>query len=74
MTREIYMDDGTWARKGDKCLPASPLRHGTVLRRDNVTDSVWVKWDDGKIEAYLDHGINAELPNEKVSHAAPTTT
>ena len=68
VTREIYMDDGTWARLGDKCLPRSPLRHGLVIRRDTKRrDGVWVRWDgDTKDHLYLDHGIDAEeSPNEK---------
>ena len=63
VTRELYIDDGTWMRLGDKCLPRSPLRHGMVTRRDKTRrDGVWVIWDDGdKIERlYLDHGLDAE--------------
>ena len=61
VTRRLYMDDGTWSRGGDKCLPSSPLRHGAVLRRDTQRDDVvWVGWDDGTQRKYLDHGLEAE--------------
>lgn len=60
VTREIYMDDGTWRREGDKCLPG-PLKHGTVIDRvKNRSDAVLVRWDDGKEGIFLDHGINPE--------------
>lgn len=62
VTRELYMDDGTWARLGDKCLPHSPLMHGVVIERDRRrADGVWVRWDfDGSMSMYLDHGLDAE--------------
>jgi hypothetical protein len=60
VTREIYMDDGTWEQRGDKCLASSPLRHGTVLLDSQRKDSVWVKWDDGITKQYLNHGIDPE--------------
>lgn len=58
VTREVYMDDGTWARLGDKCLPQSPLRHGTVSGRAGKW--VKVKWDDGTKGVYLPHGLCGE--------------
>lgn len=62
VTREIYMDDGTWQRLGDKCLKNSPLRHGTVVKRSKRRpDEILVRWDDGEEKAYLDHGVNAEI-------------
>lgn len=61
VTREIYMDDGTWMREGDKCLALSPLRRGVVLRRDSERpDAIWVRWDDGEEHRYLDHGVDAD--------------
>ena len=62
VTRELYMDDGTWARLGDKCLPHSPRMHGVVMHRDpRRQDGVWVRWDfDGSMSMYLDHGLDAE--------------
>ena len=59
VTRELYLDDGTWMRCGDRCLAASPLRRGVVTRRDTERrDGVWVKWDgEANERRYLDHGI-----------------
>lgn len=67
VTRERYMDDGTWARLGDKCLKNSPLMHGVVMRRDpRRQDGVWVRWDfDGSMSMYLDHGLDAEKAHLK---------
>ena len=56
VSRPVFLDDGTWARKGDKCLAKSPLRHGTALCCEG--NLVVVKWDDGKEERYFPHGIN----------------
>ena len=68
VTRELYLDDGTWEKLGDKCLPQSPLRHGLVTRRDAMwSDGIWVLWDDATNERmYLDHGVD-----EEVAGAAP---
>lgn len=35
VTREMFMDDGTWTREGDRCLGQSPLKHGEVVE---ITD------------------------------------
>ena len=64
--REIYMDDGTWMKSGDNCLPG-PLKHGTIINK------IWnyicyryeylVKWDNEYNESeswVLAHGINKE--------------
>ena len=60
------MDDGTWRREGDACLPRSPLRHGEVLRRSTVRDDeVVVRFDDGEERRYLDHGLQEELISPK---------
>jgi hypothetical protein len=62
VTRRVFLDDGTWNAEGDKCLAASPLKHGTVLKRDH--SGVWVRWDDNSVSVYLNHGIEPELvPN-----------
>ena len=62
VTRQIWLDDGTWRRLGDDCLQDSPLKHGTIIEfcplRD---DALWVKWDDGEIQRYLDHGVDKEM-------------
>ena len=65
VVRPVYLDDGTWMTHGDKCLPNSPLKHGRVIRRlDDVCGGlVLVRWDDGKEERFLDHGIDPELTN-----------
>lgn len=63
VTREVFADDGTWAREGDECLKRSPLRHGTVVARHRSRRR-WqfsVRWDDGSVgSGYLIHGIDAE--------------
>lgn len=56
VNREIFLDDGTWARKGDSCLAKSPLKHGTALRCEGQL--VVVRWDDGQEQSYFPHGIN----------------
>lgn len=64
VARQVYLDDGTWNREGDKCLPASPLRHGVVVSRSlDRDDACLVKFDDGTIRSYLDHGLNEEVAN-----------
>jgi hypothetical protein len=62
VSREIYLDDGTWNELGDVCLP-SPLKYGTVSHKE------WdccghryifsVKWNSGKEQhSLLAHGLN----------------
>lgn len=68
VTRELFMDDGTWWREGDKCLPHSPLRHGVVIKSYRkkggldgvkwIDDVIDVLWDDGEVKTYLHHGVN----------------
>lgn len=62
VTRQIYLDDGTWSRRGDVCLKDSPLRHGTVFERSlRRNDEVIVIWDNStERKYYLDHGLDAE--------------
>lgn len=76
VSREVFMDDGTWARKGDKCLPDSPLRFGRVVRvaprglvrgvggaPDFHSDELMyhVEWEDGyRPGSYFGHGLNNE--------------
>ena len=61
VTRKTYSDDGTWAREGDDCLADSPLRHGIVIARSTERDDeLSVRWDDGMVSRYLDHGVDAE--------------
>lgn len=61
VTRMTVMDDGTWDRLGDKCLAKSPLRHGTVVKRAiGRNDEILVKFDDGKLQRFLDHGLQEE--------------
>lgn len=61
VTRPICLDDGTWTREGDVCLPGS-LRHGTVELREKYGDEMLfhVLWDDGTRGRYFWHGIDAE--------------
>lgn len=61
VTRPFYMDNGVWAKEGDKCLANSPLRHGTVIGRSvDRDDEVVVRWDSGETRFYLDHGLRRE--------------
>ena len=74
VTRQVVMDDGTWQRQGDKCLARSALKHGEVFKRsERRSDEIIVRWDDGTERAYLDHGVQEELPhtrpNVEISHA-----
>jgi len=71
VSREVYMDDGTWAREGDQCLPRSPLRFGTIISVE--VEGYWrysdnrgwsnilmyrVAWDDGhRSGRYFEHGV-----------------
>ena len=65
VTREIYLDDGTWAREGDACFPG-PLKHGVIIAKDwNHADHRYefsVRWDDGSESRVLAHGIDREVP------------
>lgn len=69
VTRELFMDDGTWSREGDACLDRSPLRHGEVVRSYGEPDTGYganpelyeVRWDDGTTrQGYLPHGLEFE--------------
>ena len=67
VTRMLFLDDGTWNRFGDECLKYSPLRTGTVIKIFDKqspyggTDHLFkVKWDDGKIGNYFQHGIDLQ--------------
>ena len=74
VTREQFMDDGTWVLHGDRCLARSPLRHGSVTRvyREprHRRGALWlgpypelyeVAWDDGTtLPGYLPHGLDPE--------------
>jgi hypothetical protein len=61
VTRLVFMDDGTWDRKGDDCLSKSPLRHGVVTHRSrDRTDAVYVRFDDGETKCYLDNGLDPD--------------
>jgi len=61
VTRQVYLDDGTWNREGDKCLSSSPRKHGVVaFRAVHRDDEVFVRFDDGELRVYLDHGLDAE--------------
>lgn len=59
VTRPIFLDDGTWMREGDACLPRSPLRRGLVIKahREEIT----VRWDDGREQVLLSHGADREI-------------
>lgn len=59
VSRELFMDDGTWIKRGDTCLKESPLRFGNVLYRSSRrNDEIFVQWDDGGDGYYLDHGVD----------------
>ncbi len=62
ITRNVYMDDGTFSREGDKCLPFSPKYHGKVVRRATHRDDEVVVVFDGTTREkwFLDHGLQAE--------------
>jgi hypothetical protein len=58
--RRVFMDDGTWSRRGDSCLEESPWNHGTVKEINPFRDDkVVVVFDDGSERVYLAHGISA---------------
>ena len=68
VTRPVYLDDDTWALKGDACLPRSPLKHGVVLRVQK--DEVVVGWlGSGEIQRLLPHGVDEV--NETTASATP---
>jgi len=61
VVRRVFSDDGTWNMFGDDCLKYSPAIHGTVTKRSSKRDDeVWVMWDSGRRELYLDHGLEEE--------------
>lgn len=61
VVRPTVFDDGTWARLGDDCLEASPLRRGTIISTflgdEEYRFHYRVAWDDGQVATYLEHGI-----------------
>ena len=59
VTRPVYMDNGVWQKRGDSCLPESPLLHGTVIEIDYVNPpEVKVRWDETyKSLWYFEHGL-----------------
>jgi hypothetical protein len=62
VTRPQCFDDGTWRREGDKCIPSSSLKHGTVISRSTARDDeVFVRFDNGTISSCLDHGLDSEV-------------
>lgn len=58
VTRQAFMDDGTWAKEGDPCLARSPLRRGQIIGWSAGTFRV--RWDDGEVLHYFPHGIDPE--------------
>ena len=62
VTREQYLDDGTWLARGDECLCDSPLMTGSVtsVKDDGGIQVATVKWDCGGICQYYEHGIDPE--------------
>lgn len=71
VTRQKYLDDGTWDRKGDKCLAKSPLLHGTIVklfteprtrfnrRARQLLPMCRVRWDETlKEKDYFLHGVD----------------
>jgi len=61
------MDDGTWMREGDLCLSRSPLKRGLVISADGR--EIVVRWDDGKEQRLLTHGVNREVYVKPVAAA-----
>lgn len=65
VTRELFLDDGTWYRKGDTCLKDSPLKHGSVIAIGiSREDEIIVRWDNGTAQILLEHGVNREEKSE----------
>lgn len=62
VSREVYMDDGTWDRLGDVCLANSPLKYGNVIGIgcDHASLVYKVRWDNGTIGRYFCWGITKE--------------
>ena len=65
VTRPSALDDGTWARLGDTCLPDGPLLHGVVVaktRRSLFEFEYDVQWDGAPnvICGFLSHGLDPE--------------
>lgn len=68
VAREVYLDDGTWMKLGDECLPG-PLKYGVVIDAVYSTHDShgptnrWVytvRWDDKKEQRLLEHGMQRE--------------
>jgi len=60
VARQLFMEDGTWTREGDSCLPDSPITLGRVVNAEWLSGSYFytVHWDDfGVKHGYLDHGL-----------------
>lgn len=61
-SRQVFLDDGTWARNGDKCLSYSPRRFGTIVAV--LARSVRVQFDDSDhTDLFLPHGLDKEPPH-----------
>lgn len=71
VTRQKFLDDGTWQRYGDKCLRKSPLLHGTVIAvfqeprtrfnrgAKHLLPMVRVRWDETMEEKeYFERGVD----------------
>ena len=61
VTREKYMDDGTWGRLGDSCLPG-PLKIGKVIKISTRENEIiyTVRWDDRTEGRYFPWGISSK--------------
>ena len=58
VTRPVWLDTKMC---DDIELAKSPLKHGMVIQRSmHRDDEVIVRWDDGKVGRYLDHGLQSE--------------
>lgn len=62
VVRLVYLDDGTWAREGDSCLPHSPKYHGVVVKRLKPQDNEVCVVFDGttKAKRFFDVGLQEE--------------
>lgn len=74
VTRQKFLDDGTWQWRGDDCLDESPLLHGVVTRvfiesrtRFNknarkLLPMCEVSWSEtGETWAYFFHGVTRDV-------------
>ena len=64
VSRQVNLDNGRWARLGDKCLPG-PKRFGKiedieVNERDEGLNLYVVRFEDGSLGKYFSHGIHVE--------------